>query len=136
MKSVPHVSTGQWTSNGGAIILGFLKASDRKQSMKPSTRDTLHDGKTRSPTILPITSTHGGEKRMPPSSQPIVGRKLLPRTTCPHCWTSFAPEETLFISAHADLLGDPRLGSDQQQRFRPTRFDLAGNALDAARSRL
>lgn len=56
---------------------------------------------------------------------------LLPRTTCPHCWTSFAPEEALWISAHADLLGDARLGPDEPQRFLPTRFDLDGNALDA-----
>lgn len=65
------------------------------------------------------------------SSPTTVERELLPRTTCPHCWTLFAPEDVLFISAHADLLGDPRLGSEQQQRFRPTRFDVAGNALDA-----
>lgn len=55
----------------------------------------------------------------------------LRRTTCPHCWTSFAPEEALWISAHADLLGDPRLGPDQLQRFLPTRFNLDGNAIDA-----
>lgn len=57
--------------------------------------------------------------------------QLLRRTTCPHCWTAFAPEESLWISAHADLLGDPRLGPDQLQRFLPTRFNVDGNALDA-----
>jgi hypothetical protein len=56
---------------------------------------------------------------------------ILRRTTCPHCWTSFACEEVLWISAHTDLLGDPRLGPEQLQRFLPTRFDLEGNALDA-----
>lgn len=61
------------------------------------------------------------------SSSPAV---LLRRTTCPHCWADFAPEEALWIAAHADLLGDPRLGPDHPQRFRPSRFDLAGNALD------
>src|SRR5205823_14427851 len=44
---------------------------------------------------------------------------------------AFAPEEILWITAHADLLGDQRLGPDQQQRFLPTRFNLDGNALDA-----
>jgi hypothetical protein len=58
-------------------------------------------------------------------------RTLLARTICPHCWVPFSPEDVLFISAHADLVGDPRLGAERQQRFRPTRFDLAGNALDA-----
>jgi hypothetical protein len=61
----------------------------------------------------------------------IATLPLLKRTTCPHCWSSFAPEEVLWITAHADLLGDPRLGPEKQQRFLPTRFDLDGNALDA-----
>lgn len=56
---------------------------------------------------------------------------LLRRTTCPHCWHSFAPEDVLWVSAHTDLLGDPRLGPEQPQRFLPTRFDVDGNALDA-----
>ncbi len=57
--------------------------------------------------------------------------QLLRRSTCPHCWTAFAPEDVLWVSSHADLLGDPLLGPDQQQRFLPTRFNLEGNALDA-----
>ncbi len=56
---------------------------------------------------------------------------LLRRTTCPHCWHPFAPEDVLWIATHADLLGDPRLGPEQLQRFLPTRFDVDGNALDA-----
>jgi hypothetical protein len=56
---------------------------------------------------------------------------LLKRITCPHCWTVFLTEEVLWVSAHADLLGDPRLGPEQPQRFLPTRFNLDGNALDA-----
>jgi hypothetical protein len=56
---------------------------------------------------------------------------ILRRATCPHCWTTFPTEEVLWISAHADLLGDPRLGPEQLQRFVPTRFTLEGNALDA-----
>jgi hypothetical protein len=36
----------------------------------------------------------------------------------------------LWISAHADLLGDPLLGREQQQRFLPTRFNIDCNALD------
>jgi hypothetical protein len=56
---------------------------------------------------------------------------LLRRVTCPHCWHSFAPENVLWVAAHADLLGDPRLGEEQPVRFLPTRFDLEGRALDA-----
>jgi hypothetical protein len=56
---------------------------------------------------------------------------LLRRTTCPHCWTSFQPADVLWISAHEDLHGDPRLGPEQLQRFLPTRFTIEGNAVDA-----
>jgi hypothetical protein len=59
------------------------------------------------------------------------GTLLLRRTTCPHCWASFPPEDVLWVSAHSDLLGDPRLGPEKPQRFLPTRFNLDGNALDA-----
>src|SRR5207302_699308 len=62
---------------------------------------------------------------------PAVSLSLLRRPICPHCWTAFSPEDVLFIAAHSDLLGDPRLGPEQLQRFLPTRFDLEGNALDA-----
>lgn len=56
---------------------------------------------------------------------------LRERVTCPHCWESFAPERILWISEHNDLLDDPLLGADEQQRFVPTRFNVDGDALDA-----
>jgi hypothetical protein len=56
---------------------------------------------------------------------------LLARVTCPHCWAIFPPEQSLWISEHADLLGDPLLGPEQAQRFLPSRFTLEGDALDA-----
>ncbi len=56
---------------------------------------------------------------------------LLDRVTCPHCWDHFPPEKVLWISEHQDLLGDQRLGPEQPQRFLPTRFNVAGEALDA-----
>jgi hypothetical protein len=62
---------------------------------------------------------------------PTEAIPILKRTTCPHCWATFAPEEVLWISGHTDLLGDPRLGPEQPQRFLPTRFTVEGNALDA-----
>jgi hypothetical protein len=57
--------------------------------------------------------------------------KLLPRVTCPHCWHIFATADILWVSVHADLRGDPQLGPDAQQRFLPSRFNPAGDALDA-----
>ncbi|MGO9915366.1 MAG: protein kinase domain-containing protein, partial [Isosphaeraceae bacterium] len=57
--------------------------------------------------------------------------KLLAQVTCPHCWERFQPEQVLWISEHVDLLGDPRLGPERQQRFLPSRFTLAGDAIDA-----
>jgi hypothetical protein len=53
------------------------------------------------------------------------------RVTCPHCWNVFPPEKTLWIAQHPDLVGDPRLTSDQPQRFLPTRFTIEGAAIDA-----
>lgn len=57
--------------------------------------------------------------------------RILKRITCPHCWHRFAPENILWIAEHADLRGDPRLGSEQLQRFLPTRFTVDGEAVDA-----
>jgi hypothetical protein len=57
--------------------------------------------------------------------------QLLKRTTCPHCWHGFPPEDVLWVSSHTDLLGDPRLGPEKQQCFLPTRFGLDGNARDS-----
>ncbi len=57
--------------------------------------------------------------------------KLLPQVTCPHCWERFSPHEVLWISEHFDLLGDPLLGSERQQRFLPSRYTLQGDAIDA-----
>ena len=53
------------------------------------------------------------------------------RTTCPYCWHRFSPEDVLYIANHSDLLGDPVLGSDEPQRFLPSRFTPEGLALDA-----
>ena len=60
-----------------------------------------------------------------------IRTSLLPKTTCPHCWHTFEPHEVLWISVHASLRGDPRLGDDQQTRFLPSRFTPRGTALDA-----
>lgn len=56
---------------------------------------------------------------------------LRERIICPHCWEVFAPENSMWIASHPDLIGDARLGGDASQRFLPTRFNAAGNAIDA-----
>ena len=56
---------------------------------------------------------------------------LRSRVTCPHCWKEFPPDRALWIAQHPDLVGDPRLGADQPQRFLPTRFNVQGAAIDA-----
>lgn len=57
--------------------------------------------------------------------------RLLIRATCPHCWETFAPDQVLWISEHVELLGDPMLGPERQQRFLPSRFNVDGDAIDA-----
>ena len=59
------------------------------------------------------------------------GLKLLGQLTCPHCWSRFFPEQLLWVSEHVELLGDSRLGPEQQRRFLPTRFTPGGDAIDA-----
>lgn len=65
---------------------------------------------------------------MPPT---VLKIPLLAQVTCPHCWETFPPERVLWISQHPELRGDIRLGPDQPIRFLPTRFNVAGAALDA-----
>lgn len=60
----------------------------------------------------------------------LPGLTLQSKISCPRCWTSFAPEETLWVAEHPDLLGDPKLGDAYSQRFLPTRFSVEGDAVD------
>lgn len=64
------------------------------------------------------------------SPMKTVSTELLSKSTCPNCWSEFAVENVKWIAAHDDLLHDERLGDDMPQRFRPTRFDVGGNAID------
>ena len=51
--------------------------------------------------------------------------------TCPVCWLQFDSGDIMHIAVHDSLRGDPVLGEDAQQRFLATRFNNAGQALDA-----
>lgn len=57
--------------------------------------------------------------------------RLLRNVTCPHCWHVFPASDTVWVARHEELRGDPVLGTDAHLRFLPTRFNLAGDALDA-----
>ncbi len=63
-----------------------------------------------------------------------VNSALLEKTTCPHCWHTFEPHSTLWIATHPNLRGDPRLGTDAQRRFLPSRFTPRGQAIDESGS--
>jgi len=56
---------------------------------------------------------------------------LLTKVICPHCWHEFVPEDSLWISEHPDLIGDPKLGVEFAERFLPSRFSIEGDAIDA-----
>ena len=64
----------------------------------------------------------------------VVKKKSIPivsKVTCPHCWSQFPPEDSLWISQHPSLEGqDPRLGETEFLRFSPDRFDLQCGAYD------
>lgn len=51
--------------------------------------------------------------------------------SCPVCWLRFDTGDVMHIAVHDSLRGDPVLGEDAQQRFLATRFNNAGQALDA-----
>ena len=58
-------------------------------------------------------------------------RRLLKEVICPHCWSSFRPEDVLWISEDLSLVGDDRLGESERVRFLPTEYDEYGTPLDA-----
>jgi len=64
-----------------------------------------------------------------PSSAPAPN--LEGEHNCPVCWLRFDSGDIMHIAVHDSLRGDPTLGEDAQQRFLATRFNNAGQALDA-----
>ncbi len=69
---------------------------------------------------------------MPAQSQSSDVARLRSEVTCAHCWHTFAPQDTLWISAHESLAGKDHVVSsdDEQQRFLPSRFSANGLAID------
>ena len=78
-----------------------------------------------------------GASAAPDDARAIVSRlegplpgNVLAKLTCPHCWNVFPPDQVLWVSQHSELLGDPVLGVEAAARFRPSRFNARGDALD------
>ncbi len=67
----------------------------------------------------------------PPRDPAFVNPNLEGELTCPVCWLRFDTGDIMHIAVHDSLRGDPVLGEDAQQRFLATRFNNAGQALDA-----
>ena len=65
------------------------------------------------------------------SKRTTSDHSLVSEVSCPHCWGKFVPERVLFVAEHTDLTGDELLGDDVMTRFRPSRFNPDGDALDA-----
>ena len=64
------------------------------------------------------------------TTAPAPSAKLRRSIVCPNCWREFPPTHVRFIAESPTLRGDPVAGPTEQLRFRPMRFDAAGNALD------
>ena len=73
------------------------------------------------------TEPHHEPIRDPAFANPNIDGAL----TCPVCWLRFDAGDIMHIAVHDSLRGDPLLGEDAQQRFLATRFNNAGQALDA-----
>lgn len=89
----------------------------------------------------PVEDTKGGEdhndsgnRKKRAAQTPLVKQLKSTRgdIVCPHCWHKFDVEDFLFIARHQDLIGDPVLGPEAQQRFLPSKFTPEGHAVDSA----
>ncbi len=67
----------------------------------------------------------------PPRDPAFANPNLDGDLTCPVCWLRFDTGDIMHIAVHDSLRGDPILGEDAQQRFLATRFNNAGQAMDA-----
>lgn len=75
-----------------------------------------------------LSKTQSGE---PTRDSTVATPNIEGEFTCPVCWLRFDAGDVMHIAVHDSLRGDPILGEDAQQRFLATRFNNAGQALDA-----
>jgi len=74
----------------------------------------------------PIVRAPRQEVELPPDIDSDSGE-----FTCPVCWIRFDRGDVLHVATHESLKGDPVLGEEHMLRFTATRFNNAGQALDA-----
>ncbi|HTB84972.1 MAG TPA: hypothetical protein VK742_15055 [Candidatus Sulfotelmatobacter sp.] len=77
------------------------------------------------PTVLELRAVEPPRDNAP--APPNANGEL----SCPVCWLRFDTGDVMHIAVHDSLRGDPLLGEDAQQRFLATRFNDAGQAIDA-----
>ncbi|MEM7624846.1 MAG: hypothetical protein AAF333_04380 [Planctomycetota bacterium] len=80
---------------------------------------------------MPSSSTITPEANAAPEHRGGSATPIKRDITCPHCWARFLTGDIRWVAQHEDLRGDAMLGPEAMRRFLPTRFDVAGNALDA-----
>lgn len=116
-------STSGFYLKGLADTLGFEISSDENTHLdeekpaRPVLRSTAEPSKLTQPASAALQQ---------PSGNLETGE-----FTCPVCWLRFDRGDVMHIAAHASLKGDPVLGEDALTRFSATRFNDAGQALDA-----
>ena len=65
------------------------------------------------------------------TNPPGAETKILNQIVCPHCWERYPVDEVVWVSEHAELRGDGKLGPDFPRRFLPSRFTPEGDAIDS-----
>ena len=110
-----------------------LKADEEAAGMKVDCPDCGTEFRAPQPEISfpapqpPQAETPAELARDPAFANPNLDGEF----TCPVCWLRFDGGDIMHIAVHDSLRGDPVLGEDAQQRFLATRFNNAGQALDA-----
>jgi DNA-directed RNA polymerase subunit RPC12/RpoP len=107
-----------------------LKADEEAAGMKVDCPDCGNEFRVPQPEIsLPPAQP---EPPVEPARDPAFAKpNAAGDLTCPVCWLRFDAGDIMHIAVHDSLRGDPLLGEDAQQRFLATRFNNAGQALDA-----
>lgn len=78
----------------------------------------------------PVLTPHRSFARPETTPKAQKGSRLLAKVTCPHCWHTFPPHDTKWISAHPSLRDDTKV-PEGGRRFLPTRFSVSGQAVDS-----
>lgn len=112
--------------NGPVEMASLLKAA--QEGLLLPTDDVWHTGIDYRIKAFEVPDLFSGERSS------LINFKRLEDfgpNVCPYCWHRFQFEDVLFIARHPELLGDPVLGEEEQQRFLPRHFKAIRKATDA-----